>query len=141
MDVSEEYLKKLRARLQQDNVTNIDVILGAIDDPRLPAGTFDAVLIYNAYHEMAANEAILQAIVTALKPGGRLVMAEPVHANLRSASRAEQIKQHEISDEFVAQELRSAGFQILERRPDFLPFPMPGHIGGFWLIVAAKPVR
>lgn len=140
VDVSEKYLQKLRDRLQQENLTNVDVILGAIDDPRLPAMTFDAVLIYNAYHEMTAYEAILRAIIRALKPGGRLVMAEPLHNNLRSATRAEQIKEHEISDELVAEELRAVGFQITDHRPSFLPFFNPEHKGGFWLMVATKPV-
>jgi hypothetical protein len=46
VDVSEKHLEKLRARIQQDQVTNVDVVVGAVDDPRLPTGTFDAVLIY-----------------------------------------------------------------------------------------------
>jgi ubiquinone/menaquinone biosynthesis C-methylase UbiE len=60
VDVSEKYLEKLRARIQQDKVTNVDVVVGAVDDPRLPQGTFDAVLIYNAYHEMTTPEPILK---------------------------------------------------------------------------------
>ena len=52
VDVSEKHREKLRARLQQDNVTNADVVVGAIDDPRLSENACDAVLIYNAYHEM-----------------------------------------------------------------------------------------
>ena len=74
VDVSEEYLDKLRARLQQENVTNVDVVVGAVDHPHLPEGTFDAVLIYNAYHEMTTPEPILKAIYMALKPGGWLVI-------------------------------------------------------------------
>ena len=70
VDVSEKYLEKLRARIQQDKVTNVDVVVGAVDDPRLPQGTFDAVLIYNAYHEMTTPEPILKAIFMALKPAG-----------------------------------------------------------------------
>ena len=52
VDVSEKYLEKLRARIQQDNISNVDVVVGAVDDPRLAENAFDAVLIYNAYHEM-----------------------------------------------------------------------------------------
>ena len=92
VDVSEKYLEKLRARLQQDNVSNVEVVVGAVDDPRLPANAFDSVLIYNAYHEMTAPEPILKAIFRALRPGGRLVMSEPLHDNVRSATRAEQVK-------------------------------------------------
>ena len=139
VDVSEKSLEKLRGRLQQDNVSNVDVVVGAVDDPRLPAGTFDAVLIYNAYHEMTSPEPILKAIFSALKPGGRLVVSEPLHDNVRSATRAEQVKDHEIGLNYVEQEVQAAGFEVIEQRPDFLAFPSPGHKGGFWLLVARKP--
>jgi ubiquinone/menaquinone biosynthesis C-methylase UbiE len=139
VDVSEKYLETLRATIQQEHINNIDVIRGAVDDPRLPAGTFDAALIYNSYHEMTAPESMLKAIFTALKPGGRLVMSEPLHDNLRSATRANQIKEHEISAEYVERELQAVGFEINERRPDFLAFASPDHKGGFWLLVARKP--
>lgn len=141
VDVSEKHLEKLRARLQQDNISNVDVVVGAVDDPRLAENAFDAVLIYNAYHEMTAPEPILKAIFRALKPGGRLVMSEPLHDNLRSATRPEQVNEHEIGPNFVQQELQVSGFEIVEQRPDFLAFTSPGHKGGFWLIVARKPDR
>jgi ubiquinone/menaquinone biosynthesis C-methylase UbiE len=141
VDVNEKYLDKLRARLQQDKVMNVDVVVGAVDDPHLQEGAFDAVLIYNAYHEMTTPEPILKAILMALKPGGRLVMSEPLHDNVSSATRAEQVKDHEIGPNFVQQELRAAGFEVIEQRPDFVAFTVPGHKGGFWLIVARKPVQ
>ena len=141
VDVSEKYLEKLRARLQQDNVTNVDVVVGAVDDPRLAQDTFDAVLIYNAYHEMTTPEPILNAIFKALKPGGRLVMSEPLHDNVRDATRVEQVKDHEIGLNFVRQEVQAAGFEVIEQRPDFLAFSSTGHKGGFWLMVARKPGR
>lgn len=139
VDVSEKYLDKLRAGLQQGNVTNVDVVVGAVDNPHLSEGTFDAVLIYNAYHEMTTPEPILKAIFMALKPGGRLVMSEPLHDNVRSATRAEQVKDHEIGPNFVQKEIQAAGFEVIEQRPDFLAFRSPDHKGGFWLMVARKP--
>jgi ubiquinone/menaquinone biosynthesis C-methylase UbiE len=139
VDVSEKHLEKLRARIQQDKVTNVDVVVGAVDDPHRPQSTFDAVLIYNACHAMTTPEPILKAIFMALKPGGRLVMSEPLYDNVRSATRAEQVKDHEIGPNFVEQELQAAGFEVIEQRPDFLAFTSPGHKGGFWLMVARKP--
>jgi ubiquinone/menaquinone biosynthesis C-methylase UbiE len=122
VDVTEKYLEKLRARIQQDNITNIDVVLGVVYDPRLPENTFDAILIYNAYHEMTAPEPILKAIFRALRSGGRVVMSEPLHDDVREAPRAAQVKNHEIGPNFVEQELQAAGFEVIERRPDFLAF-------------------
>jgi len=144
VDITEDNLENLRARLQQDDVTNVDFVRCAVDDTRLPQNTFDAVLIYNAYHHMTAPEPTLRSILAALKPGGRLVMSESIHEeihgeNVRKATRAEQINDHEIAPNFVLQELQVAGFEVIEQRPDFLPFTRPGYKGGFWLMVARKP--
>jgi ubiquinone/menaquinone biosynthesis C-methylase UbiE len=139
VDISEKYLEKLRARLKQESITNVDLVVAGVDDPHLPTGTLDAVLIYNAYHEMTAHESILKAVLAALKPGGRVVMSEPLHDNIRGAARADQVKDHEIGSNFVEQELQAAGFEVIEKRQDFVPFTAPGHKGGFWLIVARKP--
>lgn len=141
VDVSEKHLEKLRARIQQDSLTNIDVVVAAVDDPRLPQNAFDAVLIYNAYHEMTAPEPVLKAIFRSLRPGGRLVMSEPLHDNVSEAPRAKQVNDHEIGLNFVQQEVQAAGFEVIEQRPHFLAFTDPGHKGGFWLMVARKPER
>jgi predicted methyltransferase len=120
-------------------VTNVDVTLGAVDDPRLAPNTFDAALIYNSYHEMTEYAGVLRGILAGLKPGGRLVIIEPVHDFRRDTSRAEQTAKHEISDELTAEELTTAGFQIGRRDPKFRPFSDPEGAGGWWLIVAMKP--
>lgn len=141
VDVSEKALEQLRQRLQRERVTNVDVTLGAIDSPRLAAGTFDAALIYNSYHEMTEYGPMLQGILSGLKPGGRLVIIEPIHDSMRAQSRAEQTAKHEISDDVTAQELEAAGFRVTRQDPTFRPFTDPMGTGGWWLIVAVKPGR
>lgn len=68
-------------------------------------------------------------------------MSEPLHDNVRGATRAEQVKDQAIGPNFVQQELQVGGFEVIEQRPDFLAFTSPGHQGGFWLMVARKPHR
>ena len=83
-------------------------MLGAFDDPRLAVATlYDAVLVYNTYHEMTEHAAMRRAMFAALKPGGRLVVAEGISENIRTASREVQVKDHEIALEYVAQELQT----------------------------------
>jgi ubiquinone/menaquinone biosynthesis C-methylase UbiE len=140
VDIEEKSLAKLRAQLAADAITNVDVVLGAADDPRLPDATFDAVLVYNTYHEMTEHAAMRRAIFRALKPGGRLVVSEALHDNLRTASREVQVKEHEISIDFVAQELTKTGFEVYDQQPNFRAFTDPKHQGGFWLLIARKPL-
>jgi predicted methyltransferase len=139
VDVSEGALEKLRERLTREGVTNVDVTLGALDSPRLTPDSFDAALIYNSYHEMTEYRPMLQGILSGLKPGGRLVVIEPIHDSMRAHSRAEQTAKHEISDDLTAQELEAAGFRIARKDPKFRPFTDPAGPGGWWLIVAIKP--
>lgn len=82
---------------------------------------------------------VLRGILIGLKPGGRLVIVEPIHDVRRSADRATQTAKHEISDQITAEELQAAGFEIERRAAAFRPFSDPEGTGGWWLIVATKP--
>jgi predicted methyltransferase len=113
-------------------------VLGAADDPHLAAGQYDAVLVHNAYHEMTAHEAMLAHIYAALKPGGRLLIVEPMHEASRGLPRDKQVAQHDIDADIVEHELRDAGFDIAQRNDLFVEFG-PGFPGGFWLILACRP--
>jgi ubiquinone/menaquinone biosynthesis C-methylase UbiE len=134
VDISEAALNKLRDRMSREKVGNVDVVAGAADDPHLPAGQFDGVLIHNAYHEMTEHEAMLRHVHEALKPSGHFVVVEPLHDSSRGLPRDRQVANHDIEPGIVDEELRSAGFEIIERDNAFITFT--GVPGGFWLIVA-----
>src|SRR5262245_31954112 len=137
VDISESALNKLRDRAGREDVTNVESVVGGVDDPHLPVDQFDAVLIHNAYHEMTEHEAMLRHIRAALKPDGRFVVVEPMHDSSRGLTREKQVAQHDIAIEIVDEELREAGFEVVERDPAFIKFTaVPG---GFWLIVARRP--
>jgi len=137
VDVAESALNKLRERVTRDHVADVDIVLGAADDPHLGDGRLDAVLIHNAYHEMTAYEAMLRRIHSALKPGGRFVIVEPLHDTSRGLPREQQVANHDIERGIVESELRSAAFEIVEHDDEFIKFT--GVPGGFWLIVARRP--
>src|SRR5260221_190867 len=52
VDIDPTAAERLRLRLANARMTNVEVVVGAEDDPHLPVGTLDGVLIVNAYHEM-----------------------------------------------------------------------------------------
>jgi ubiquinone/menaquinone biosynthesis C-methylase UbiE len=64
----------IRAFLRSQH--NIRIRVGDPDDPRLPAGIVDAVLIANTYHEFANPELMLDHISRSLRLGGRLVVLD-----------------------------------------------------------------
>lgn len=136
VDVSASSLKRLRARVETDGLANVEVVEGATDDPKLPAGSLDAALIINAYHEMNQHQAMLTKIRAALKPDGRLVIVEPITSARRSVSREQQTKQHEIGVEYVQQDAREAGFRVARLEDPFtIRRGASGHHDEEWLLV------
>lgn len=75
-DIQPEMLTLLRQRLAKDRITNVETVLGAADDPKLPAGVLDLILMVDVYHEFSEPQKMLQHLRAALRPGGRLVLLE-----------------------------------------------------------------
>jgi ubiquinone/menaquinone biosynthesis C-methylase UbiE len=75
-DIQPEMLVLLRQRLARERLSNVEPILGRVDDPRLPAGAIDLILMVDVYHEFAEPQKMLRRMREALKPDGRLVLLE-----------------------------------------------------------------
>jgi len=133
VDVDQSKLDKI----QKHKPSNVVLIKGDYDDPKLPPGKLDAVIILDTYHEMKDHDKILQHIFSSLKQGGRLVICEPIAQSRRNLSRADQEKKHEVSMEFVLEDLKKAGFTILEKKD---PFVDREKIKGdkMWIILATR---
>jgi ubiquinone/menaquinone biosynthesis C-methylase UbiE len=69
-------LALIRQRMKARGVSNVELIQGTEDDPKLPAEAVDLVLLVDVYHEFSYPCEMTQAMVRALKPGGRLVFVE-----------------------------------------------------------------
>ena len=135
-DIDEKALAKLRERADREHVENVEVVLGTVDDPKLPT-QLDAAFIHNAYHEMTAHQAILARIRESLRPGGRLLIVEPMHDSSRGLPREKQEANHDIEIGLVEDDLRAAGFEIQQRDIEFVK--LKGDPGGFWLLLARRP--
>src|SRR6201996_6792395 len=64
-----EYIGK---RVLKENLTNVRTVLGSADDPRLPSGSVDAVLLLKVYHEIAHPVAAMKALRPAVRSGGKV---------------------------------------------------------------------
>jgi SAM-dependent methyltransferase len=119
VDISDRVLERLRERVSREELTNVEIVVGEPDDPRLPAATLDAALIVNAYHEMDEHQAMLAKIRAALKPDGRLVIVEPISSGRRDLARDRQTRSHEIGAEHVMADARAAGFRVARLEDPF----------------------
>jgi ubiquinone/menaquinone biosynthesis C-methylase UbiE len=135
VDVDQSKLDKLKGHLEARQLSNVMSLKGNPDDPRLPAGMLDAVMILDAYHEMKDHDKILHHIWVSLKPGGRLVICEPIADARRKLVREEQERKHELGLSFALDDLKKAGFTILFKQD---PFVDREKIKGdkMWIVVA-----
>ena len=137
VDVDQSKLNRLSRIKDDKKIMNVEVVKGDYDNPKLPGNTLDAVVILDTYHEMDDHDEILKHIMTALKPGGRLVICEPIADSRRNIARADQERKHELGMKFALEDLAKAGFTIQEKTD---PFVDREKVKGdkMWIIVATK---
>lgn len=133
VDTDDGALAKLRRRIEGSGI--VEVVRGDAADPRLAPASLDAAVILRAYHEFSSYREMLAATRAALKPGGRLVIADvaPGGANL---DRSTQVARHVLASGIVENELVQAGFRIIRSEPSFARLNS-GETA--WLIAAQRP--
>ena len=75
-DIQPEMLDLLRKNIAARHLTNVEPVLGAEDDPKLPPGQIDLILLVDVYHEFSQPQKMLRKMRESLKPDGRLVLLE-----------------------------------------------------------------
>jgi ubiquinone/menaquinone biosynthesis C-methylase UbiE len=116
-DIQPQMIEVITRRLARENLRNVEVKLGTVTDPRLPAGALDAVLIVEAYHELEQPIPLLRNVARALKPRGRLGIVEFTKAGGGPGPPMED----RVDPDRVIHEAQAAGF-VLAKRPDFLRY-------------------
>jgi len=75
-DIQVRMLDLLRQYITQQKLTNVEPVLGTIDDPKLPANIIDLALMVDVYHEFSEPQKMLRGIRAALKADGRMALIE-----------------------------------------------------------------
>lgn len=109
VDIQPEMLALLGERASGAGIENIEPILGAPADPKLPAGAVDVVLLVDVYHEFSYPERMLAAMRASLKPKGRIALAE-----YRMEDPSVPIKLlHKMSKKQILKEYRANGLTLV----------------------------
>lgn len=109
VDIQPEMLDLLNQRIADRGLTQITPVQGTLKDPHLPVDSIDVALLVDAYHEFEYPFEMMTHLWTALKPGGRVVLAE-----YRAENPLVLIKRlHKMSEAQVKREMRAAGFTWL----------------------------
>jgi SAM-dependent methyltransferase len=139
VEIDERLVAELRGRAAAAPYPQIEALLGTADDPHLAPRSLDAVLIVNAYHEMPKHQQMLEAIARALRPGGRLMLIEPFAPDKRAEPRDAQEREHLLAPELAEQDLREAGFVIIQCDESFVRSADVKR--DEWLLLARRPER
>jgi len=75
-DIDAAALDHLRGRCDRWGLTHVSAVLGTVTDPRLPAGTLDLIFVISSYHHFDDPVVLMRNARAALKPTGRLAIAE-----------------------------------------------------------------
>jgi ubiquinone/menaquinone biosynthesis C-methylase UbiE len=75
-EIQKEMLDIIKKRMTDKKLSNVELVLGTITDPKLPEAGVDLILLVDVYHEFDHPYEMTEAMVKALKPGGRLVFVE-----------------------------------------------------------------
>jgi SAM-dependent methyltransferase len=109
-DIQPEMLARLQDRLDAEDITNVETVLGTQVNARLPAGKIDLVLMVDVYHELAQPQRMLDHLRQALKPDGRLVVVEYRKEDPTIPIRPE----HKMSVAEVKSEIEAEGFRLVD---------------------------
>jgi SAM-dependent methyltransferase len=76
VDVQPEMVRMLTELAKKAGLSNIKPVLGAVDNVKLADSSIDLAIMVDVYHELEYPFEVMESIVRALKPGGRLVFVE-----------------------------------------------------------------
>lgn len=128
VDIQPEMLALIEDQKAEDGVTNIEGVMGQIDDPNLPANSINAAIMVDAYHEFSHPFEMINGINNALKPGGRIFLLE-----YRGEDASVPIRPlHKMTEEQVVKEMSVFGLEWTDTL-DFLPWQH--------MMIFTKPVQ
>lgn len=110
IEINPAAITHIKERAQKENLANVQTVLGAEDDPRLPPASVDAVLLLKTYHEVAKPVDLLRNLRTALRPGARVGIID------RTGSGTD----HGVQKKVVLHETEEAGYRLLQEHDDLV---------------------
>jgi putative heme-binding domain-containing protein len=116
VDVQQKMLDLTAETIKKHRLSNVELVLGAENDPHLSPASLDLVLIAYAYHEFSEPEAMMTAVKRALKPDGRLAIIEFAEGH----PFVPQDKAERMTINQIRAEIEPIGFE-LDRVLDLLP--------------------
>ena len=101
-DINPQAIQYIDQRARKESLPNVKTVLGTPDDPSLPAGSVDALLMLKVYHEIAHPIPVMKKLKASLRPGGRVGIID------RNGNGAD----HGLNRDVVLKEMDEAGYRL-----------------------------
>lgn len=119
VDIQQDLLDYIDKRDKEENIRNVQTVLGEFDDPKLPVRNVDLAFINDVLHHIQHRAVYLKTLGSYLKPGGRIAIIEmnKDDPNTPHKNQPELL----VSREQIFQWMSDAGFKLAEEHPDLFP--------------------
>jgi len=107
----------IRRAVEREGLTNVTIVEGRPTDTNLPDACCEGIFMRDVYHHFGDPALMNLSLWRSLKPGGRLAIIDFPPRGGREADEPEgrdSGTRHGVSPGTVQQELRAAGFEIIE---------------------------
>jgi len=113
-DIVRRKLNYIADECQKRNISNIETILGEVEDPLFPENQLDMAFMVNVFHDLEKPVALLNNLAPALKPRATVVIVD------RDPEKFSDPTEHFLRQEAILEKIRESVFQ-LDRIETFLP--------------------
>ena len=119
VDIQQGLLDYISKRDAEENIHNVQTVLGEFDDPKLPARNVDLAFINDVLHHIEHRAVYLKALGTYIKPSGRIAIIEmnKDDPNTGHKNQPELL----VSREEIVGWMSDAGFKLVEEHADLFP--------------------
>lgn len=129
VDIQQGLLDYINKRDSEENIGNIQTVLGEFDDPKLPARNVDLAFINDVLHHIEHRAVYLKALGTYIKPTGRIAIIEmnKDDPNTGHKNQPELL----VGRDDILHWMSDAGFKLVEEHADLFP-------GTRWFLIFGK---
>ncbi len=117
VDVQPQMVSMLKEVTAKPEFSNIKPVLSSVSDVKLPPASIDLAIMVDVYHELEFPHEVIESMISALKPGGRIVFVE-----YRAEDQRVPIKEvHKMAEAQVKREALTHSL-VWERTASILPW-------------------
>jgi cyclopropane fatty-acyl-phospholipid synthase-like methyltransferase len=104
LDIEPDMVRYMKERAAREGLANVEPRVVPLDDPQLPAGGVDRILIVDTWHHIDGRPAYVAKLRAALAPGGAVFIVD-----FKKDAHRGPPPEHRLGPEQVAAELRQGG--------------------------------